>query len=61
MEKQVIIIPTDSNHKSKNMLWSEALKFFDVGDSELKNLIETGEEFKGYCVDEALTYNYKLV
>lgn len=56
-EKQVILIPKESKCNGKNMVWSDALKFFGIDDSKLACLIESGDEINGYYVDEALIYD----
>ena len=38
-EKQLILIPKDSERKSKNILWSEALKWADTDNEGLKRII----------------------
>lgn len=56
-EKQVILIPKESKYNGRNMVWSDALKFFGIDDFKLKRLIESGDEINGYYVDEALIYD----
>ena len=59
-EKQLILIPKDSERKSKNILWSEALKWADTDNEGLKKIIDEGIEVKGFFIDEALTTDNKL-
>ena len=59
-EKQLILIPKDSERKSKNILWSEALKWADTDNEGLKRIIDEGIEVKGFFIDEALTTYNKL-
>ncbi len=59
-EKQLILIPKDSERKSKNILWSEALKWADTDNEGLKRIIDEGIEVKGFFIDEALTTDNKL-
>ena len=59
-EKQLILIPKDSERKSKNILWSEALKWADTDNEGLKRIIDEGLEVKGFFIDEALTTDNKL-
>lgn len=59
-EKQLILIPKDSERKSKNILWSEALKWTDTDNEGLKRIIDEGIEVKGFFIDEALTTDNKL-
>ena len=54
MEKKVLIIPTDGKRKPKVVDWGEAMKFFKLDSEGLKSLIESGEEIKGFCADEAV-------
>ena len=59
-EKQLILIPKDSERKPKNILWSEALKWADTDNEGLKKIIDEGTEVKGFFVDEALVTDNKL-
>ena len=59
-EKQLIMIPIDSKHKAKNILWSEALAWCKTDDEGLVKIVEDGIEVKGVYFDEALIYDNKL-
>jgi hypothetical protein len=59
-EKQLIVIPTDSKYKAKNITWSEALKLTKTDDDGLNEIIEKGIEVDGFYIDEALMYDVKL-
>jgi hypothetical protein len=59
-EKQLIMIPTDSKYKAKNVLWSEAIEWSKVSNEELKKIVEDGIEVNGFYFDEALIYDNRL-
>lgn len=59
-EKQLIMIPTDSKYKAKNILWSEALKWAKTDDDGLVKIIDEGIEVNGCYLDEALVYDNRL-
>lgn len=59
-EKQLIMIPTDSKYKAKNVLWSEALKWCDTDDEGLVKIINEGIEVRGFYLDEALVYDNEV-
>lgn len=56
MEKKVILIPND-NKKGIILKWTEAMDRLKVTNAELLDLIETGNEHKGFYVDEAFVIN----
>lgn len=56
MEKRVILIPND-NKKGIILKWSEAMDRLKVTNAELLDLIETGNEHKGFYIDEAFVIN----
>lgn len=59
-ETQVLLIPTKSEYKSRNMSFSGAMEFLKVSKEELDNYIESGNEINGWFVDEALIYDNKI-
>jgi hypothetical protein len=56
MEKKVILIPNDIK-KGIILKWSEAMDRLKVSNAELLDLIETGNEHKGFYIDEAFVIN----
>lgn len=59
-ETQVLLIPKNSEYKSRNMTFSGAMEFLKVSKEELDNYIESGNEINGWFVDEALIYDNKI-
>lgn len=59
-ETQVLLIPKDSEYKSRNMTFSDAMEFLKVSKEELNSYIESGNEIRGWYVDEALIYDNKI-
>ena len=59
-EKQLIMIPTDSKYKAKNILWAEALKWAKTDDNCLEKIINEGIEVNGFYLDEALISDNRL-
>lgn len=56
MEKKVILIPNDTK-KGVILKWTEAMDRLKVTNAELLDLIETGNEHKGFYIDEAFVIN----
>ena len=59
-ETQVLLIPKNSEYKSRNMTFSGAMEFLKVSKEELNGYIESGDEIRGWYVDEALIYDNKI-
>ena len=59
-EEQLIMIPTDSKYKAKNILWTEALKWAKTDKHGLEKIINEGIEVNGCYLDEALIYDNRL-
>lgn len=54
LEKKIILIPINSENKSKILSWSETLELFDLTSKELEKAINEGLKIKQYYIDELL-------